>query len=312
MWSESQQSEYEAFEAGQAYARLTDHFIVQLTGSDRHVFLHNFCTQDMKGLPIGHCSEAFILNPKGKTLALVNVLAFEDAIWLLGAGRGQAAVVIEHLDRYLIREDVQLKDLSDRVDQFFARTAAATDAVGGTANELNRCQHSADHSIGTANIEIAGFGHWFACGGSQTETFTQKLESAGIAPCSSEVLQSARVEAATPWSGSEADETNLPQELQRDDKAISFNKGCYLGQETVARLDALGRVNQLLVRVEFSSDSDVAATAGTEIAIDGKKVGRITSLTWSPKANATVGFAYVKRAFAKKGTQLSDVASVIG
>ena len=305
MWNETLQTQYEAFVAGRAYARLSDHFIVQLTGADRHAFLHSFCTQDLKGLPIGHCSEAFVLNPKGKALAFVNVLAFEDAIWLLGADRSHAAAVIEHLDRYLIREDVQLKDLTDRVDQFFSLTPAATEAVGAMANEINQCQHMSDHSIGTAHIELAGFGHWFACGGSQTEMLCQQLADAGMIECGAEVLHAVRLEQRTPWSGSEADETNLPQELQRDEQAISFNKGCYLGQETVARLDALGRVNQLLVPIQFDDLAGQIIQSGAELLADEKVAGRVTSIAWSPQANAAIGLAYVRRKHAQPDSKVA-------
>ena len=103
------------------------------------------------------------------------------------------------------------------------------------------------------------------------------------------------------WSGTEADDSNLPQELQRDEKAISFNKGCYLGQETVARLDALGRVNQLLVRVQLGADS---ASAGDELKAEEKVVGRVTSVAWSPQFDQWMGFAFVRRAQTVAGTVL--------
>ena len=88
-------------------------------------------------------------------------------------------------------------------------------------------------------------------------------------------------------------EKNLPQEVARDQLAIHFQKGCYLGQETVARIDALGHVNRLLVGVRFESSETPAV--GTELSRQGKAVGAVTSSAWSPRLNAAVALAYVRR-----------------
>ena len=303
MWSESLQADYDALLAGSAIAPLDDHFVISLTGEDRHAFLHNFCTADIKKLEIRQCCEAFVLNGKGKTMAFVHALAFDDALWLVGADAAAAKPLMEHLDRYIIREDVQLADLTDSVGSYFAPTDAVCEKLDLPECDSNQClKVDIDVPIRAATIELAGFGLLVAVERDQVRSFESLLSSKGInAISASEPLNSIRIERGTPWSGTEADDSNLPQELQRDEKAISFTKGCYLGQETVARLDALGRVNQLLTRVQLGPESP---TAGAELKMEEKVVGRITSVAWSPKFDQWIGFAFVRRAQASAETVL--------
>ena len=303
MWNESLQGDYKSLLAGTAIALLDDHFVISLTGEDRHAFLHNFCTADIKKLAVGECCEAFVLNGKGKTMAFVHALAFDDAIWLVGAVATTAKSLMEHLDRYIIREDVTLADLTDSVRSYFAPTNAVCEKLGLPECDSNQClKVEIDVPIRAATVELAGFGLWLAFERDQGDSFESQLSSKGINTIAAgEPLNSIRIERGTPWSGTEADDSNLPQELQRDEKAISFTKGCYLGQETVARLDALGRVNQLLTRVQVGPESPAP---GAELKAEEKVVGRITSVAWSPKSERWIGFAFVRRAHASAGTVL--------
>ena len=126
------------------------------------------------------------------------------------------------------------------------------------------------------------------------------LEKAGVAKCSEKVLDWVRIENQTPWFGQDMDERNLPQELNRDNKAISFEKGCYLGQETVARIDAIGHVNQLLVGLQVFW-REALPLPGTELTADDKVVGRITSVAADV---VPLAWVIVRRAKAKSGVEL--------
>jgi hypothetical protein len=94
--------------------------------------------------------------------------------------------------------------------------------------------------------------------------------------------------------------------LQRDSKAINFNKGCYLGQETVARIDARGRVNRLLVSIRFPkrSPTENPPIAGDELTQDGQSVGTISSVTFSFRDQCHIGLGFVKRAFKEPETEI--------
>jgi folate-binding protein YgfZ len=114
----------------------------------------------------------------------------------------------------------------------------------------------------------------------------------------------ARIESGMPLFGVDFHEDNLPQEVGRDAESISFTKGCYLGQETVARIDALGHVNQRLVGVRFSGNE--VPQAGTELSFGGAKVGRVTSAAWSPRLSAPLALAMVRREANAVGTKLES------
>jgi hypothetical protein len=126
---------------------------------------------------------------------------------------------------------------------------------------------------------------------------------AGIPQCSWNVLESIRVEQRVPRFGADIDVKNLPQEIGRDNQAISFAKGCYLGQETVARLDALGHVNRHLVLLTFAGRE--APPAGFVIEQEGKPAVRITSSAWSPRYNSPLAFGFVRHGLHQPGTQFA-------
>jgi folate-binding protein YgfZ len=132
------------------------------------------------------------------------------------------------------------------------------------------------------------------------------LVAAGAMPTSREALEIARLEAGVPLFGQDITAENLPQEIGRDAQAISFTKGCYLGQETVARIDALGHVNRQVAGLRF--EGEVLPVVGEKLQLEGKEVGHITSAAWSPNLNAGLAMALVRRQQAKVGTRLTSAS----
>jgi len=242
--------EYETFRTGNGYVELTESSTVAMTGADRLTFLHNMCTNDIKRLQPGDRCEAFCTDVKGKIVAQMFVIAGDERLDLVSMP-GQAGELIAHLDRYIIREDVALADVSDETRWHF---------VGGRV----------DGSV------VA------AC---SRDAMGKK--------CGAEIWDAVRVELGLPLFGIDFDNTNLPQEVNRDAEAINFNKGCYLGQETIARIDALGHVNQKVVMLKFAGEQ--VPPVGLECTAEGKIVGRVTSSCWSPKFEAPLALAMVRR-----------------
>ena len=122
--------------------------------------------------------------------------------------------------------------------------------------------------------------------------------------CVAAGLDAVRIEAGFPLFGSDITDDNLPQEIGRNKQAICFTKGCYLGQETVARIDALGHVNRLLTRVKFASAE--VPSPGTELFASDKAVGKVTSACWSPLNGSPLAFALIRRAQSAPGTKLTS------
>jgi len=293
---DSVQGEIDCLKNEAGFVRLSDHGVIELTGEDRQKFLHSFCTADIKQLSPGDQTEAFILNGKGKSLCFANVLATEDRLLLVFNLASAAPDVIAHLDMYLIREDVELLDRSSELSVWFVAGQQAGD-------RLSKMESS---NLTIAPAEIAGDG-WLLVGlGADVEAIEASLAAKNIQLCSAEALLVRRVESVTPWNAVEVTVDNLPQELDRDEKSISFNKGCYLGQETVARLDALGRVNWILRG--FVCPEGLEPEAGAKLEVDGKAAARITSVAHSQADGRWLAIGFAKRGFEKPETVIDGWA----
>ena len=306
--SDELEVEYKALTSGAGYVVLEEQSFVCLTGQDRQKFFHNFCTNEIKQLEPGQGCEAFVLNPKGKILGFVYVIATPEELLLTGHGN-QASRIIGHLDSYLIREDVEMTDVSKELNSIFVCGEQASRLLGSNVEMVPEKNGSNEIVVSgvcarIVNLELAGFGYMIICAKSDLERLKTSFEEFGITECSLEALHVVRVEQQTPWYGIDVDDSNLPQELQRDEKAINFNKGCYLGQETVARIDARGKVNQLLVGLKFQHQTPAR---GDVLSHEGKSVGRVTSIVHSYRENGPLGLGYVRREFQKPGATIDNV-----
>ncbi len=266
---------------------LHDHAIVELKGKDRQAFFHNFCTNDIKRLQPGTGCEAFITSIKGRVLSFVRVFVGADALWI-DCDSGTADDLVAHLDKYLISEDVQIRSLADEVcvlylcgpdavtrlhDHAASAPLERSDwplftlfdtTIGGAPVMLVRC----DLTQPTGCLLLVKREHK----GQVWEAIVQ----IGVQAASADVFEALRIEAGTPRSVVDIGEPNIAQEAGRTSQAISFTKGCYLGQEPIARLDALGHVNQELRSIRFRAGPTPAA--GTRVhKSDGAEVGTITS-----------------------------------
>jgi tRNA-modifying protein YgfZ len=134
------------------------------------------------------------------------------------------------------------------------------------------------------------------------------LKGAGAVDCSHAAYDALRIEAGFPLFGHDITAQNLPQEVSRDSRTISYTKGCYLGQETVARIDALGHVNRNLVRLRFLGSQ--IPPIGASLLAGEDSVGTVTSAAWSPHFQSPLALGYVRRGFNTPGTRLTFAADV--
>ncbi len=308
------QAQYDACRNACGLAIWPNRSLIELTGEDRAKFLHSFCTNDINGLQPGTGCELFITDVKGKTLGYGIVLCLEDALVLETAG-GQADTLITHLDRYLLREKVTIADRSQQWTQLLTigpKTAEIIQAQFAVEVPPNRLEHRASevdgHRVVVYHTDFFGsqaFG--FFGPPAVIESVARRIAVDAIA-CDQKVVDTLRLEAGTPWFGRDITADHLPQEVHRDERAISFAKGCYLGQETVARIDALGHVNRILCGVRFAT-SDIPPP-GTTLKSDGKEVGAVTSAAFSPQLKAALALAYLRRGKAQPGQALDSDAGV--
>ena len=306
------QTQYEALQSGVGIAPCKNRAQIELTGKDRVSFLHGFCTNDIKRLNPGQGCEAFFTDVQGKTIGFANIFCEVNRI-VVETAPGQAEHLIKSLDRFLIREDVQL---TDRSESWCALRVAGPAAAGlieqvfGVEITLEprhhlRCQWQGQELAVRRVDYISRADYLIAIETSDWQACWDAFEAAAAVPCSESALEIARIEAGTPNFGVDMTDANLPQEVDRNATAISFTKGCYLGQETVARIDAMGHVNRLLRGVRMVVSKEIPRL-GTEFVRDDKVVARVTSACWSYKLQAPLALAYVRRDFSSPGSRLES------
>lgn len=301
--------EYDQLLSGSAVVDCRARTLVELAGQDRARFLHGFCTNDIKRLSPGEGCEAFITSVQGKVLGYTAIFAQEDSL-VLDTVPGQAEKLLAHFDRYLIREDVRLIDRGNVNSQWLLggqRAPLMLNKLG--IREVPQSPYaSAAGRIGNCHVWLRRV-PWFLAdafliegAAENLDAIYQALTDAGGVPASPAAARAARIEAGTPEYGQDISEKNLPQEVGRDRQAISFTKGCYLGQETVARIDALGHVNRLLVGVRFEGPS--VPPAASALFAGESEVGQVTSASFSPRFGVPLALAYVRREQTAPGTRL--------
>jgi tRNA-modifying protein YgfZ len=299
-------AQYLALTSGVGVADLAGRTLIAVTGADRVQLLHSFTTSDVKKLPLGGICEAFVTTPQGKTIGHVLIANLGDQ-FKLDTTAGQAAMLITHFQRYIITEDAELRDLTaERGELLVAgpRAPAFLQQLAAIPSEpaMSEVQIAGANAIGKRVSYVAAPSFFIEAARGDLPVIRAALEAAGALPCGAETVEMARIEAGTPLFGHDITEDNLPQEIGRDALAISFTKGCYLGQETVARIDALGHVNRQLAGVKFAGSN--IPSPGLELMSGDKPVGAVTSAAWSPKLQAPLAMALLRRGQAKAGTAL--------
>ena len=308
-------NQYRELYAGAGLAKVASTQI-ELTGPDAPAFLNRLCTNKVDRLMPGAGCEAFLTDAKGHVVAWVLVFRRAESL-VLRAAAGQAEKIVAHLDRYLIRDKVELNDQSPRQREFLLAGEKAEDVLCGLAALVPANEHLAHVDIDSCGIR--GSVRRLALGGSRvflisvdmagSDVAWQSLQSAGARPCGPSAAESLRIEAGWPDSGTDITEENLPQEIGRDRLAISFDKGCYLGQETVARIESRGHVNRLLVGLQFST-SEIPPHR-TELSDGEKLVGNVTSAAYSPRLGTALALGYVARRLAEAGTRLNSTQGTV-
>jgi len=288
---------------------ISDQPMIEFTGPDRAKSLHNLTTQEIKALAPGRVTEAFVTSPQGKTLGFFTIRNSGDAL-LLGCEPGGEQLALEHFAKYTMFDDVRFEVVTEKHEQRLWLGDEALrafqeffDASGADAAE--RCATFERPGIGRVELIrtdvfavpairiITGVGH--------SSRFEDEIAAAAdvkLARGDASLFERIRVLSAWPRFPVEIRSDNLPQEIDRDATAINFRKGCYLGQETVARLDALGHVNRILRCYVFDSDHvpvEASRMIGRPLVDQaGQQVGEIRSAVEGNHPNQVVGMALIR------------------
>lgn len=262
------------------FVRLEGWSAVNVTGPDAAKFLQGFCTNDVVRLAEGESCEAFFTDVKARVLAFGWVTRLADRCVVL-LSSNEAPALTAHLDRYLLSAAAEVALLDNEVSYFFLSSRLASE-------EDHLCLPVP--SYGSEATVVVG-----------DDDLANQLAVDGWQPMTLADFERTRIRLGVPRDRTDVDARNFPQEVDRNATAISFNKGCYLGQEPVARIDAMGQVNWLLCGLRFDGGEEIASE--TELLLEGKIVGRVTSFVTTD--DGAIGLGYVRREHAIPGTQLS-------
>jgi folate-binding protein YgfZ len=282
--------------------------ILALIGGDRVAFMQGMVTNNVAALTDGTGCRAALLTIQGRLVSDLCVYAAGDRL-LLDVPAGRAEAVHAALDRLIIADDVEFD--TDTVQPLVTvegpGSAALLDRLASFAvGDLSPYQHRAMTIDGIALrcVAIAQSGEmgFRLLGAPETAgALWQRLRVAGATPVGIEALNVLRLEAGIPWHGVDMDEETLVMEVGLDD-AISFSKGCYLGQEVVERVAARGHVNRKLCGLVVAGSP--IPPANTPLRHDGKEAGHLTSAVLSPALGKIIALGYVHRSAFEVGTVL--------
>ena len=292
---------YRALREHAAWLDLSGRGKIRATGQDRARLLHAMTTQQVEQMKPGDGAYAFFLNAQGRILGDVNLFCFEDH-FLLDTEPETRQKLLDHLDRYIIADDVTLEDLTEGMATIAVegpKAASVLQKLGAPIPEASYATRVwGDRVIArVSSTGSEGFFVFLPAGGKPE--FEAQL--AGLPEASAADARLVRIEHGHPRYGEEITERYLVQETGQT-HAVSFTKGCYLGQEIVERVRTRAQIHRVLRRLEI--DALEPPAAGTKLTSGGAGAAEIASAAFSPALAKVVALAYVRVQFAEPGTEL--------
>lgn len=282
--------------------------LLRVVGKDAGKFLHNFCTNHIERLRHGEGCEAFACDAKGRILFHWTLAFLDQTYWVATAADVQDRL-FAHLDRYHFREELTLEDLSSTWSELlllgdpssFLPQLASLQAVLPPLMYSAASTQVQGETIYVQRLPIFGADVCHLYGSEKVIREISASVPDSIVRVMDSELEIRRIIMGWPKHQKDYDERTIPQELDRNDVAISFNKGCYIGQETVARLDALGQVQRKLVGFQFQSELSELPWV---IKQDDKEIATITSAAVLPGTRQGIGLGFARRSHFSAGTRL--------
>jgi tRNA-modifying protein YgfZ len=286
----SVESEYQAVTASCGLLDISARGKLALTGSDAKTFLQGQVTNDVERLAPGEGCYAAFLTPKGKMLGDLRILETGEEL-LLDTERVSLQALFNMIRTFSLGYDVQLQKRT--------LECGLLSLLGPESGRIANAEHLPATEHAHMATEIDGLqarairtvsGVDLLCDSSEAQALAQALLERGATPVSETTAECLRVERGRPRYGVDLDDSVIPQEAGLNERAVSFTKGCYVGQETVARLYYRGKPNRHLRGLQLSAP----ASCGEELSLDGRTVGRLASVAESPRFGL-IGLALVRR-----------------
>jgi folate-binding protein YgfZ len=279
---------------------------LELLGKDRQRFINAYLTCDVKGLTPGGGAYGFVTSHQGRILSDVVVLAHEDRLWL-ELGPDQEEPIAEHLKKFILADRVEIRPLGDLLPLSLIGPRSA-EILGAAAADLpeGAWSHGRRMVLGTeVTVQRGGpsvpWAYTLWVSASIAPHLIESLAEAGVVEAGSEALEILRTEKGLPRFGRDYGAENFPQETGLEE-AVSYTKGCYLGQEVVARIHYRGGVQKSLRGLVFEGEPPAP---GAALLVEGRESGTVTTIVRSPALGGRdVGLAILHRRASAPGTRL--------
>jgi tRNA-modifying protein YgfZ len=289
--------------------------VIDVKGADAASYLHNLSTNDIKNMPLHGGCEAFFTTAKARTLAHVLIAHVTPEIYRIDLAGGEADKLTQHLNHYIVSEQVEVADRSR--DFHMLRVvgpkalALLESGLGLPLNDLKPWRHLAGPLVAArrfAGLGVPAFD--LSCPASYVGQLKADLAAKGIVSAADDVHEVLRIEAGWPVYGKDIDENRLVMEIGRTAQAISYTKGCFLGQEPIVMARDRGQVNRTLLGVMTPEGEPIAT--GAKLYDGADEVGLATSSARSPRLNKVVALAYLKRGKQDPGHELTVEPTIDG
>lgn len=286
--------------------------VLLVHGPQAFEYLQGQCTQDLLALPVGRTTDALLLEPQGKLDALIRVTKAADDGFVVDVANGYGEAVRARLERFKLRIKAEIETLPWR----------CVALRGKKTSELS-VPPSGPVTDGVRNGPLVIQYSWNGVEGFDVIGEAPEVPH-GVRHCGDDALEALRIEAGIPEMGFELDDRTIPAEAHLLERCVSFTKGCYTGQELVARLDARGnRVARQLRGLVLVGETLITDVGGAEIVrgesrqkgevgetgevgevgeTAEKALGRVTSAAWSPALGAVAALGYVHRSLTPPAT----------
>jgi folate-binding protein YgfZ len=311
-------AEYAALKNGAGVLDLSFRSRLCLTGADRVRLLNGQVTNNVKDLRAGQGCYAALVTAKGKLESDLNIYALANEL-LLDFEPGYSVKVAGRLEKYVIADDVQVVDVLPHYGLLSAQGPLSEKVVRSlglpveipskpmqfaTVNDATLGEIYVMKQPRTGSDGFDLFVPTAALGAVMDKMIAAAKEVGGRA-CGWQALEMARLEAGLPRFGADMDETNLAPEAGIEERAISYSKGCYIGQEVIARIRTYGQVAKALRGLRLADDLKELPVRGDKLFHDGKECGYITSAMASSSLKANIALGYVRKEANQIGTELT-------
>lgn len=313
-------AEYRALRETAGVLDLSCRSRICLVGTDRARYLHGQVTNEVKKLAPGTGTYAAITTAKGKMESDVNIFCLADEL-LLDFEPGLTEAISQRLEKFIVADDVQIVDAAPHYGLLTVQGPKAAEVVtalglietGMLPAKPYDSVKASDAMLGDiylANLPrlgTTGFDLYVPNNslGAVADKLIAAAKQAGGRACGWTAFETVRIDAGIPRFGADMDGNTIPLEAGIESRAISYSKGCYIGQEVINRIHSVGHVNRELRGLRLAEALPALPARGDKLFHDGKEVGMVTSTVRSPALNANIALGYVRREANQIGTDLT-------